>query len=257
MMKPLSTRARVTLDRYKALDSLASADKKRLLDVIQQRGARGHLPRFEVQTTSRVAPLPSWPVRLWAAPLARLSVAVAITGVPALAAVGIRNRSIPSSLFQTSSVVARTQDADGPSSPFGAPDVATRNDTPAPALQGTAPAAANSRARARSERSTDRAAPATSSTEPTIDAEMRLLNAAQASLRSGDFAEALRLLDEHASRFPSSKLADARDVAQMTTLCKLGQSTQARLEADRFLAVHPNSPFAERVKKVCFSQARP
>jgi len=45
-MKPLSTRARLILDRYKAFDSLGSDSKKRLLDVILQRGARGDLLLF-------------------------------------------------------------------------------------------------------------------------------------------------------------------------------------------------------------------
>ena len=256
-MKPLSTRARLILDRYKAFDSLGSDSKKRLLDVILQRGARGDLLLFEVQTPSSVAPKPSWPVRLWKAPLGKLAVTVTVAGVPALAAVGIRNGSGPSSSSQASSFVAPTPVAAGSSSPFGAAEIAPATDTPAPGLQGTGRGMANSRARARSERSTDPAVPENGLTEATIDAEMRLLNAAQASLRLGDLAEALRLLDEHASRFPSSKLADARDVAHMTTLCRLGQMSKARLEADRFLAVHPNSPFAERVKKVCFSQGRP
>jgi hypothetical protein len=39
----------------------------------------------------------------------------------------------------------------------------------------------------------------------------------------------------------------------MIALCRLGRASEARLEADRFLAKNPSSPFAARVSDVCSS----
>ena len=79
------------------------------------------------------------------------------------------------------------------------------------------------------------------------------MNGAQLALRSGNPGHALQLLNEDARRFPNGKLASARAVAHMVALCRLGRADEARLEADRFLAKNPSSPFADRVKAVCSS----
>jgi outer membrane protein assembly factor BamD (BamD/ComL family) len=94
-------------------------------------------------------------------------------------------------------------------------------------------------------------------TEATIDGEMRLLKEAQSAGTDGNWQRALRLLDEYAVRFPSGRLADVRAVAHMTALCQLGQINSARSEAERFLARYPNSPFTDRVKRVCAVTAQP
>jgi len=82
-MKPPTGDARAILERFKALESLGSDDKARLLGVIQARGARGDLPRVDVPPPSAGAPHPSWPARMWSAPLGKLAVALALTALPA------------------------------------------------------------------------------------------------------------------------------------------------------------------------------
>jgi hypothetical protein len=94
-------------------------------------------------------------------------------------------------------------------------------------------------------------------TDATIDDEMRLLKEAQAASAQGNWRRALRSLDEYAVRFPSGRLADVRAVAHLTALCKLGRMTLARSEAERFLLTYPNSPFTDRVKKVCATAPDP
>jgi hypothetical protein len=93
--------------------------------------------------------------------------------------------------------------------------------------------------------------PSASASEPTIDEEVKLMNAAQAALRAGDATRALLLLREHAARFPTGKLATARQVTRMMALCQAGQGPQARREAASFLTKNPDSPFAERVERLC------
>jgi hypothetical protein len=97
----------------------------------------------------------------------------------------------------------------------------------------------------------ERAEPAASTSEPTIDEEVKLMNAAQAALRTGDSKRALELLREHAARFPSGKLTTLRQVTHMLALCQAGQSAQARQEASAFLAKNPHSPFSDRVSGIC------
>jgi hypothetical protein len=249
-MKAPSSDARAILDRYKALESLGSDEKARLLEVIQQRGARGDLPRVDVPPPSAVAH-PSWPARVWATPLGKLAVAVGVAALPVIVALRVHRGPGTSDTPETSAVPPRPAEPNQASSSAAPVRVPTEPNAPA-----DRPTATHPRTRVKPTRSSD-APESASASEPTIDEEMRLLNAAQSSLRSGDPREALRLLDEHASRFPASKLADARAVTRLTTLCNLGQATQARQDADRFLAEHPGSPFAERVKKVCLPPARP
>jgi len=239
-MKPLSPRARLLLDRHRAEQSLSSVDKNRLLAVIQERGARGELPRFEVQAPPPQVSDGPWVARLWRAPLGKLVVATAVA-VPVVAAVSIRKTTelpapAPSMAKGPDRVSVEVAEA---------AELSTADTGAAP------PSSSRPRAIPKSTKGADGRQAPLDSAEPTIDVEMQLLNAAQASLRSGKPTEALRLLEDHATRFPSSKLSETRDVTRMTALCRLGQVAQATKEAERFLASHPDSPFADRVRRVC------
>jgi outer membrane protein assembly factor BamD (BamD/ComL family) len=87
--------------------------------------------------------------------------------------------------------------------------------------------------------------------EGTIDEEVRLVQSAQLAIQSGEPRRALSLLDEHARRFPNGMLADAREVARIAAWCNAGERTLARARAEEFLARHPGSPFADRVRNLC------
>ncbi len=100
-----------------------------------------------------------------------------------------------------------------------------------------------------------RPAPAPSpSDRSTLTAEAELLGRAQGSLRTGDAAAALRLLEEHERRFPLAELGDERRGARVRALCELGRAAQARAEALELLRERPHSPVAAGVADVC-SQA--
>ena len=88
-------------------------------------------------------------------------------------------------------------------------------------------------------------------TSAQLDAELGLLRRAYAQLHAGKPGDAQDLLDEHAQRFPRGALAEPREVAQIIVLCKLNREREARAHAGSFLALHPKSPFAERVRSVC------
>jgi hypothetical protein len=252
-MKELGERARVLLGRYKAVESLSSAHKERLLATLENAVARGTPSDFDDGQTLPLALPPDWPQRAWSTPLFRPLIAFLLMALPAVAAVGIVSRLTPAHVTQSPARVRPA--AQGPLVPR-LPVQAPGNDV-SPAVAPVSPIAPRPPA----------ARPSTSSslprimhapaTDTTIDGEMRFLKDAQAAGADGNWHRALRLLDEYAARFPSGRLADVRAVAHLTALCQLGQTRLARSEAKRFLGRYPNSPFTDRVQRVCARAADP
>jgi hypothetical protein len=241
-MKPPSPQARLVLERYRASTSLSADAKARLGDVVRERALRGDLPRFDVQLLPNALHSPSLAARLWSSTLAKVGLGVVVAG----AAGGLIYRA-------ASPAVPPRLEAPAPSETYPAPQ---KSAVP-PAVVEAAPALPASGAehaalpgdapRRKLERSAEPVAPA----EPTIDEEVKLINAAQAALRAGDAKRALTLSNEHAARFPAGKLATARKVTHMMALCQSGNAPQARREAADFLEKNPSSPFAERVRGIC------
>lgn len=81
--------------------------------------------------------------------------------------------------------------------------------------------------------------------------EAALLGRAQSALAAGRHAEALAVLDEHARRFPSGVLAHEREAARWLALCGSGRGDAARGPVSAFLAEHPGSPLAARLRAAC------
>ncbi len=87
-----------------------------------------------------------------------------------------------------------------------------------------------------------------------LEAEMSLLASAQAAIQRGDYATALAKLDEHQRTFPGGVLGEERTAARVVALCGAGRQAEARTLGASFLAKHPGSPLAPRVKSSCASQ---
>lgn len=93
------------------------------------------------------------------------------------------------------------------------------------------------------------AAPSGGVNAETLAEETRLLRDADHSLRAGNPARALRLLDEHSARFPRGVLAPERSAERLIARCQLGQlDTKA---AQSYLSVHANSAFTARISDAC------
>jgi len=73
----------------------------------------------------------------------------------------------------------------------------------------------------------------------------------QAALRGGRPAEALRLLDGQARRFPQGALVEERAASRVFALCAAGRQTEARERAAGFLQRYPDSLLGDRVKESC------
>lgn len=93
-----------------------------------------------------------------------------------------------------------------------------------------------------------------------LPAETALLRRAHAALAapSAESARAaLEALDEHARRFPTGTLAEERDATRAIALCAAGRVDDASTAARTFLAAHPGSPLAHRVRTVCTQPPAP
>jgi hypothetical protein len=81
--------------------------------------------------------------------------------------------------------------------------------------------------------------------------EAALLHQAQSAWRAGQSAEALKLANQHAQRFPRSQLANERDVLRVLSLCKLGQKSAAKQVGARLLKSAKGSPWYQSVADSC------
>lgn len=89
-----------------------------------------------------------------------------------------------------------------------------------------------------------------------LEADVLLLKEAHRVLTAGDGAQALRLLAEHATRFPASTLEPERSAERVFALCQQKQLEAARAAADAFLDAHPRGPLATRVRGSCAQPTR-
>ncbi|MBI2394332.1 MAG: hypothetical protein HYV09_32480 [Deltaproteobacteria bacterium] len=92
-------------------------------------------------------------------------------------------------------------------------------------------------------------APAQTAPASTLEEELRTLRAAHAALRDGRPADALAILDE-TKAMKGSTLGPERAATRVLAWCALGRA-DARAHAERFLADHPSSPLAPRVRAAC------
>jgi hypothetical protein len=81
--------------------------------------------------------------------------------------------------------------------------------------------------------------------------ELALIKRAQASMRSGDAAGALTLLDQHQHRFPRGALGPERSALRIQALCALGRGAEARTLFQRLEAASPSSPHLGSLKRSC------
>jgi hypothetical protein len=83
---------------------------------------------------------------------------------------------------------------------------------------------------------------------PRTASESELLFGARKAL-PGDAELALRLLTEHAARFPKGQLVPEREVLAIESLRSLGRTQEAEARLQRFQARYPNSLHLQRLKR--------
>jgi hypothetical protein len=81
--------------------------------------------------------------------------------------------------------------------------------------------------------------------------EVEILSRAQTELHAGQFASSLRLLEEHARKFPRGTLAQERRAARIQALCGMGRMSEADTELAR---LSPGSVHEGRARQACASK---
>jgi outer membrane protein assembly factor BamD (BamD/ComL family) len=109
---------------------------------------------------------------------------------------------------------------------------------PAPAA--LAPPAEPSAPPSRSARGTTREDPFT--------AELELLQRAHAAYTHRDFSVALKLVGEHARRFPKGHLAEQREALRVQSLAGAGRTDEAHRAAAAFAIQFPRSVLLSRMR---------
>jgi hypothetical protein len=84
-----------------------------------------------------------------------------------------------------------------------------------------------------------------------LQGEVRLIAEANGHLQGRRFEQALRVLEEHARRYPEGALRAERAALRVLSLCADGPSPQALRERERFLRAAPRSLLAARVRDAC------
>jgi hypothetical protein len=105
-----------------------------------------------------------------------------------------------------------------------------------------------------------KAPPAVQAAQPAASSsladEVAALEVARAALRAHDPNAAIVALDRYKSRFPTGKLAPEATVVRIEALNQRGDHASAAALGDRFLAAHPNSPYADRVRSAAKGAAK-
>jgi hypothetical protein len=85
--------------------------------------------------------------------------------------------------------------------------------------------------------------------------EVAMLSRATGALNGGRASDALRVLDEHARKFPNGALTEERRGARAQALCALGMRADAEKELVSLARTSPRSPHLARARKLCGSAA--
>lgn len=121
---------------------------------------------------------------------------------------------------------------------------------PAGVVPATAPATTPIAPAAAGPSGTTPTAPAAAPTND-LSAEVALIDAAKAALDRGDAGAALTSLDQHAAKFPSGQLTEARRATRVRALCKAGKTAEAETEAAALKRDFPSSNVASTTPTKC------
>jgi hypothetical protein len=81
--------------------------------------------------------------------------------------------------------------------------------------------------------------------------EVALLSKAEMEIHEGRAVQALRTLDEHASRFRDGALTEERMAARIQALCMLGRLSEADAQIDQLAAMSSHSPYLFQAREAC------
>jgi hypothetical protein len=89
----------------------------------------------------------------------------------------------------------------------------------------------------------------------TLADQIAMMDAIRSAIASGNGGRALRLVDDYERRFPRGAFVEEAEALRVEAIAKTGDSAAAQRAADRFLAAHPGSPHAARIRALVKSAA--
>jgi hypothetical protein len=92
--------------------------------------------------------------------------------------------------------------------------------------------------------------PPHASAKPSLADEVAALDVAREALAAGDAGRALRALDQHDQRFAGGMLGPEATVLRIEALLLRGDRASATRLGEAFLAAHPRSPHASRLRSL-------
>lgn len=101
-----------------------------------------------------------------------------------------------------------------------------------------------------------RSAAVRSQPESSLAVELSMLQRARRALNAENGRLALGIVQELDERFPRGVLLEERTATRILSLCLLGRDDEARSFGAEFLARHPSSVYAERVRASCATDPR-
>ena len=207
-----------------------------------------------VATAEATAPAPARPGSAMNDPVAANDQVAEKSGAPDGTAASQETTTADESERKASASAARSRaghrsgEARTSAAPSRSASVAqTEKDAPAPSAAAAAPSSAT-------DPSAKGASPAVASRdevgESTLAAENELYWRAAASVRGGDDAHAVGLLESFLSRFPGSPLAQNAQVEHLRALVRLGRHAAAARAAERYLSVYPHGFASEEARRL-------
>ncbi len=88
-----------------------------------------------------------------------------------------------------------------------------------------------------------------------VTEEIASFDRARAALEAGEVDRALALLDTYERRFPAGTFVQEAEVLRVKALSAKGDRAGARRTGERFLAAHPSSPHASRIRAIVDSSS--
>lgn len=180
---------------------------------------------------------------------AKIGVLGVMVLVSAIAGVTVLRSSRDAAPMPTPSVATEPAPAPAPTS---VPALVPTIDPPSvsPADLPTAPSVALSAGSASP--STRAPGVAAGHTEPpsSVTDEIAAFDRARSALEAGEIERAIGLLDAYERRFPAGTFAQEAEVLRVKALAAKGDRAGARRSGERFLAAHPTSPHAPRIRAI-------
>ncbi len=238
-MTDLSPEARALLRAARRLDDPTEQDSRRVRSSVLARVGTAAGIGASIGATVHASSLAASTAVLLGSTAGKIGVALLLAGGLSTGAyVAVRSRAPATA----APVVAQVATAPPVIAPSPAPP--TRREEPVPERPSSATTTTTT-ARNRAP------APATRRARSDLEAEVRLLQEADAELRRRDPEAALARLAEHASKYPSGTLAQEREGIRVIALCRAGRLPEGRAAAERFLSQAPKSSLATRVRAAC------